>query len=135
MSSAPLMGSSLTVAAESPTGAFAVLVVVSNSAARHDVVRACHAAGASALAVSRIGEVEHWPIGRIVIVDEAHLTPLWRGFGARDVILLARDAAQGAAALQNGATGWLMPPVSAAAITVLLADLAVASGLAHVTSA
>jgi hypothetical protein len=125
------MGSSPTVAAH----CVAALVVVSNSALRHEVVRAFHAAGAPALAVSRIGEVEHWPIGRIVIVDPAHLTPLWRRFGAREVIVLAHDAREGAAALHSGATGWLTAPVTVAGVMALIADEAAASGLAQVASA
>jgi hypothetical protein len=100
-----------------------VLVVVSDSAPRLTLLDGCRAAGAAVLAVTSIAEVERWPVGQIVITDSAHLTPLWRTVGAREVIVLAESAEEGMAGFQNGATGWLQPPTSPAAVTAMIVGL------------
>ena len=68
-----------------------ILVINSNSADRKAVEQACQAAGLSVHAVSSVAEVERWPLGQIVVTDPAHLTPWWRGVGASEVIVLARN--------------------------------------------
>jgi hypothetical protein len=68
-----------------------ILVINSDSADRKALEQACQAAGLSVRAVSSVAEVERWPLGQIVVTDPAHLTPLWRGVGASEVIVLARN--------------------------------------------
>ena len=124
MSSAPLMGSTSNTVRRSPIGATSVLVVVSDTAHRRAIVQECLAAGASVVGVGRIADVEHWPIGQIVIVDAAHLTPLWLSVGAREVVILASSVEEGSAARYNGATRCLHAPTRRLAVTALVAHLA-----------
>jgi hypothetical protein len=70
---------------------------------------ACRMAGMAVSSVGSIAEVERWPRGQIVVTTMAHLTPLWQLEGAADVIVLVSDRVEGIAALQKGATRWLVP--------------------------
>jgi hypothetical protein len=124
MSSAPLMGSVSNTVRPAPIGSTSVLVVVSDPAHRRAVVQECLAAGASVVGVGRIADVEHWPSGQIVIVDAAHLTPLWLLVGAREVVILASSVEEGSAAMDNGATRCLHAPPQRLAVTALVAHLA-----------
>jgi hypothetical protein len=123
MSSAPLMGSTSNTVRRSPIGSTSVLVVVSDPAHRRAIVQECLAAGASVVGVGSIADVEHWPVGQIVIVDAAHLTPLWLSVGAREVVLLASSVEEGNAAMCNGATRSLHTPTQRLAVTALVAHL------------
>lgn len=128
MSSPPLTGSRGKTAARPKNGYASVLAVVSDSAHRLAVVQACRAAGVKVVAVTRLAELERWPRGQMVITDFTHLTPWWRTVGAREVIVLAQDAEEGMAALENGATGWLHVPTTPVALTAMIARLAAEFG-------
>ena len=103
----------------------AVLIVDPDPIHRLLVEQACRTAGVSVRSVGAIADVKRWPRGQIVVTTIAHLTPLWRLEGATDVIVLVQDRAEGIAALQNGATGWLRLPFTPESIAAMMTGLAV----------
>ena len=86
----------------------AVLLIESDPFVLRGLVREFTAAGVPTLGVTTIADVERWPQGQIVITDLAHFTPWWRLVGAAQVIVLVDAAEEAAAAVQQGATGWLL---------------------------
>jgi DNA-binding response OmpR family regulator len=102
----------------------AVLLIERDSTHRAMLEQACRLAGVSVLAISSMREVEHWPVGQIVITDIPNLTPWWRRVGAVEVVVLVEDAREGIAALANGATRWLRLPCDPAAVAAMVLVLA-----------
>lgn len=100
-----------------------VLIVASDPDLRLTLTIGCRAAGLYVRAVSRIAEVERWPIGQIVITDVAHLSPWWKMVDAREVFVVVRDADEAAAGLRNGATGYLDAPITASAVAERMVGL------------
>ena len=97
-----------------------VLVIVTDPTWRATLERVCRAAGAQVRAIGAVAEVERWPEGEIVITDAAHVTPVWKKVGAIDVIALVRNAQEGYAALDRGASRWLPTDSSVAEVTAAI---------------
>jgi len=65
-----------------------MLLVVADTSWRKTLADACREAGYYVSAVSRISEIEHWPIGETVVTDEASRTGFWSVVGAAHVIVM-----------------------------------------------
>jgi hypothetical protein len=76
----------------------------------------CHKAGVPIVTVRHIAEMERWPVGQIVVTDLDRVTPFWTTVGAAHVLAVVEHAAEGPAALERGATGWLLIEHSAVAV-------------------
>ena len=99
-----------------------VVVIHSDADRRELLVRACRARGLDVNGFGRVAEIERWPHGHIVVADLAHLSGWWERLGASHVLGLVANAAEGEAAVLNGATAWLDDHLSAEAFAEVLAE-------------
>ena len=99
-----------------------VVVIHSDAHRRELLVRACRTRGLDVNGFGRVAEIERWPDGHIVVTDLAHLSGWWERLGASHVLGLVANAAEGEAAVLNGATGWLDDHLSAEAFAEVLAE-------------
>jgi hypothetical protein len=79
----------------------------------------CRRAGIPLLTVGRIAEIERWPVGHIVVTDLERTTPLWREVGAAHVLAVVQSPAEGATAIERGATGWVLARHAAVGLLAL----------------
>lgn len=74
---------------------------------RQAVSDALRAWGIPVTAVSRIADLERWPIGDTVVVDAAWFTPWWQTVGAAHVIVQVDTPEEGVELCGDGATAWV----------------------------
>ena len=84
-----------------------MVLVESNARRRNQVASALRSAGITVVAVERIGELERWPVGDVVVTESAFGTPWWKLVGATHVVVLANSAHLGRKACSEGASAWV----------------------------
>jgi hypothetical protein len=99
-----------------------VLIVEADGHRRELFVAVCQARGIQARGVRSTADIERWPIDGVVVTDLAHLSPWWTLVGTTHVLAVVATAADGEAALANGATAWIQYDADGRALAAFLDD-------------
>jgi hypothetical protein len=102
-----------------------VLLVECDTERRAELSATLQAQGLPVLAVSRIAEIERWPVGEVVVTESRRFTPWWKASGALHVVVLADTEEEGIDAHVRGACAWLPRRCSPARLVAVLTDLGV----------
>ena len=84
-----------------------MLLLEPDAERRATMTRMLRASGISVTAVSRIAEIERWPVGEVAIVDAAWFTPWWITMGVSHIVVQVDTPEEGAALCARGAARWI----------------------------
>jgi hypothetical protein len=79
-----------------------VVFIDENDRRRQELVTCLQAEGIPVIAVSRVAELEGWPVGKVLVTHAAAVTPLWFDMGAEHVVVLADSDEERASAAAIG---------------------------------
>jgi hypothetical protein len=96
-----------------------VVLVDPETVRRQQMVFSLRAARILVIPVSRIADLERWPVGRVVVTNVAHATRWWFHVGATHVIVLADTDEERLLAQRSGASAVLASRDHAALLSVL----------------
>jgi hypothetical protein len=96
-----------------------VVLVDAEDARREKLMSLLRAEGIRVVPVSRVANVERWPVGDVLVTDMAHATGWWIDVGATHVIVLADTDEERDLAQRSGASAVVTRGNPAALLSIL----------------
>ena len=96
-----------------------VVLVDAEDARREKLMSLLRAEGIRVVPVSRVANVERWPVGDVLVTDMAHSTQWWIDVGATHVIALADTDEERDLAQRSGASAVVARGNPAALLSIL----------------
>jgi hypothetical protein len=96
-----------------------VVLVDRDHTRREHLVSLLRAEGIPVVPVSRVADLERWPVGKVLVTDVAHATRWWIAVGATHVIVLADTDEERSIAQHTGASAMVTSGDPAALLSLL----------------